>query len=529
MKFLKNHIVELVVSLIFIILSVVLNLQFLTGSNINTTIAGHDEYIAVKEVYSILAPESPKHFVMAIISGDALYYGRIMFYMDALFAYVPFLIWGIKGMVFSIRMTHALAMLFAFLILSQTFLKNNLQKLIFFIGSIGLYYSLYFIMMPKPEPHQLLFLALFLKYFKKNNWSFGWYFLLLGIAYGLKFNILIILPFVFGLPIYNHIKTKSNGGLKKFFVSCLYFIAGIVIAVPCLILSPIKPAFLKAYIHATFGGTSKSYDDASINVFDWMNAGLGGSYLGISFLSYIFLAIVGVVLIAELRRSLKSNQYTATLLLLCGAVMTVVIMFKTKRLWPHYLWTSYLLMILGLNISAFHSNKNQYKNVLKGVLVLFTACSFFFFFYRELPLYLDLENKTTSNEFYKNDVNAINFIKSYYKNQKVGTDGSIFYPFEDFLAVNIYHPFKGNSNNRTNTPFNWYTDYPEKIWEENDVVVFRKWFPPKLIKDQANFHVSKHEMLNQLYIQQTNSNFSLDTSFGEVKIFKRRAINPRKN
>src|SRR5690606_10275091 len=115
-KFIKNHIVEVIFTLLFILLSVVLNLQFLNGSNVNTIIAGHDEYIAVKEIYSILSPESFKHFIMAIISGNALYYGRIMFYFDALIAYLPFLIWGVKGMVLCIRLTHAFILLAALLV-----------------------------------------------------------------------------------------------------------------------------------------------------------------------------------------------------------------------------------------------------------------------------------------------------------------------------------------------------------------------------------------------------------------------------
>lgn len=131
--FLFKYTPDIIFTAVFIFLSVVLNLQFLEGSNINHTIAGHDEYIAVKEVFSIIHPVSFKHFIMAVISGDALYYGRIMFYLDAVFAYLPFKIWGITGMVFAIRMAHACFLLAALLLLSHTFLKSTLQKILFLL------------------------------------------------------------------------------------------------------------------------------------------------------------------------------------------------------------------------------------------------------------------------------------------------------------------------------------------------------------------------------------------------------------
>lgn len=166
-KLLQSYPFEFGFSVLFVVLASILNLQFLIGSNINTTIAGHDEYIAVKEIYSILAPASLKHWLMAVISGNALYYGRIMFYFDALVAAVPFWLFGIKGMIFTVRMVHALIILLSILLLSNTFLEKANHRLLFLIGSICLYYSMYFMMMPKPEPHQLLCLAWFLNRSKK--------------------------------------------------------------------------------------------------------------------------------------------------------------------------------------------------------------------------------------------------------------------------------------------------------------------------------------------------------------------------
>ncbi|MCC6818430.1 MAG: hypothetical protein IT245_06040, partial [Bacteroidia bacterium] len=182
MKIITKYPFEFFFTLAFIILACVLNIQFLDGSNINDSIGGHDEYIAVKEVYSILHPASFKHFFMAIISGNALYYGRVMFYLDAVVAWIPDMIWGVKGMVLAIRMFHSVLIISSLLILAFTFLEKPVLRWLFLVGSCCLYYSLYFVMMPKPEPLQLLFIAWFLFEFKKSNWNFGKHFILIGLA-----------------------------------------------------------------------------------------------------------------------------------------------------------------------------------------------------------------------------------------------------------------------------------------------------------------------------------------------------------
>ena len=185
----RNNPAEAGIFFIFLFLASALNLQYVSGGNVHTAIAGHDEYLTVREVYSILHPLSLKHFVMAIISGDVLYYGRIVFYSDALFAFLPEKIAGIAGMVFAIRMTHFLFLISGIWILASSFVGNAKIRVILLVSAMLCYFSFYFTMMPKPEPFQLFFLALFMRAFVKNNYSFGWYFLFAGIAYGIKFNL----------------------------------------------------------------------------------------------------------------------------------------------------------------------------------------------------------------------------------------------------------------------------------------------------------------------------------------------------
>lgn len=514
--------IECILTIVFVILSIVLNMQFLDGSNINHTIAGHDEYIAVKEIYSILKPESAKHWIMAVISGNALYYGRIMFYIDAFFAAIPFWLFGIKGMILTVRLVHSIFLLSALIILAQTFLEKPFHKLLFFISTCCLYYSMYFIMMPKPEPHQLLCLAWFLNRFKKNDWTFTWHFIFLGIAYGLKFNILLLLPILFLIPVLKVGSFNFNKvilpGLKAF----LFFLLGIIIAVPCLILSPVKPVFLTAYIHETFGSTEKLYDNANLSISDWLINGLGGAYLGMGVLAVPFTIFVAYRLIVSVKTDLKNKDYSTTILLASGFILSLVIMLKTKRLWPHYLWTSYILIVLGLILSVSKIKERKLRTAFWTIVCIFSGTSFYFFLNRELPLYLNLSNKEDVIRERELSIQAIQYVKTKYPNSRIGTDGSLLYPFEDFVSVDIFNPFAGKVSDRAITRFYWYTDFPEKIWSDsNNAIIFYKRHPAKLSSGNSNLYKEKQKILHQIYLENLNVSYTRDTSFGDVIVYKK--------
>jgi len=519
----KKHPIELIFATVFIALSIVLNLQFLEGSNINHTIAGHDEYIAVKEVYSILHPVSFKHFIMAVISGNALYYGRIMFYLDALFAFLPFKIWGVTGMVFTIRMVHAGFLLAALLVLSNSFLNSTLQKALFYTGIFCLYYTMYFIMMPKPEPHQLFFLALFLNRFKHSGWTFGRHFFWMGIAYGLKFNMLLLLPLVFTIPLIKKggIQWMSDfaSGLK----SLGFLMGGILAAIPCLVLTPLRPVFLQTYLHETFGGTVKSYDDAALTANDWLLSGLGGSYLGHWIWAYPFIILVLAALFLSVRRAVSTRDFSIPVLLISGLMLTIVIIFNTKRLWPHYLWTGYVLMLLGLIAATDVQKQMKGRRISVYLLFLCTGSSVFFYLKRELPMYLGLSAKPDIRQTIALSHKAIDYLRYRYPGKRIGTDASLLYPFKDYVQVDVYHPFSGRAPETVETRFDWYGDAPQNIWEDsNAAVVFYDRHPEKILKENMNVYAGRHDTLFAIYRNRIQSDFEHDTAFEGVHIFRRK-------
>jgi hypothetical protein len=517
----KNS-VEIIFAIVFTTIAVLLNIQFLDGSNINTAIAGHDEYIAVKEVYSILHPVSLKHFVMAVISGNALYYGRIMFYIDAIVAFLPFKIWGVTGMVFSIRLFQSFCLLGALIVLSRTFLTSKLQKILFYLGTFCLFFTMYFIMMPKPEPMQLLFLALFLNRFKKSNWSFGWHFVLIGIAYGLKFNVLLILPLVFLLPLIKSGTLKLKNEIIPAFKSIVFTLLGIMIAIPCLILAPVKPIFLNTYLHETFGGTEKGYDNASLTFNDWMTSGLGSSYLGHWSLAYPFYIFLIVLFVMSVRKSFKTEDFSSLILMAFGIIFSVVIMLKTKRLWPHYLLTSYIFMCVGV-VSTLPKmlDKIQTKIIL-GFIVIFTYSSIFFYCNRELPLFMNFSNRDDVKLNRKWSNQAFNYININYPESKVGTDGSLLNLFKQFVEVDIYHPFTGSAPESKDTRYQWYWDFPMKIWDNSDIVVFYKRHPERMLIDKPNYQLGHHQEIESYYQQMVPERFERDTNFGEIIIYRKK-------
>jgi hypothetical protein len=503
-----------------LIVAAILNLQFLNGSNINYTIAGHDEYLTVREVYTILHPSSFRHFGMAIISGDVLYYGRIMFYTDALLALIPYKLAGIQGLVYAIRMTHVLLILSGLLILGRTFLDNWKYRILFYAGTLTLYYSAYFFMVPKPEPLQLLMLALFFHYFRKNRYAFGKYFLFLGLAYGIKFNVLTILPFIFIIPFFNSEFTLAKN-IKMAFTSVLYFVAGLIVAVPCLILSPVKPVFLKSYYNSTFANTEQYDDDASLGAMDWILKGWFGAYNGGVIGGILLIMLIIVVLYFGIKNLFKFGKVNdETLILGTGLFLLIPVILFTGRLWPHYLWTGYIFIFLGLVIFLQHGQAIKGLGVFSsilivGVLAFSIQCS-----WAQGKKLFSLEK--SSLQLQKDGKDAYQYLKDKKEAFVAIQDLSVPYPFKEMLEVNLYNPFAGFTTQAVNQQFKWMGFITPDILKENnaDFIITHKLDFEEINsaghtdKDSAN---SRNNLLIRNEIGRT---IFPDTSFGTIKIYK---------
>ncbi len=522
-KFFLNHPIEILFSILFLTLAAVLNLQFLEGANINHFIAGHDEYLTVREVYSILNPLSWKHFVLAIIGGDILYYGRVMFYTDALFAYVPFKIWGLDGMVYAIRMTHSVWILISFLILNNLFIKTKLNQFLFLFGSAGVMYSIYFVQMPKPEPLQLFFIAMFLRGLFKNNYVFGRYSFWLGLALAIKINVLLLLPLLFLLPLFIHKSFGFKANFQSGFKGLIWFFIGFFVGIPCLLLTPIQPVYLKTYLHETIFGTTKSYDDSSLGFIKWLESGLGGNYLGSHFLAYVFVLLAFALTIYTafnyLKRKDKKSLQIAVISAM-GLILMLSVMVLTKRLWPHYLWTGFVLIWLSFNIISELSINGIYKKISVGLLIVFFGVSAFAFYTKILPTIFNRYNSKEMLITRAESAQLYQHLESNYGDKVIGIDGSILYPFRHSIHTSPYHPFASERPKTSNFVLKLYLDKPTLIWE-CEVVVFKEGYPPLLNSSKNTLKAEDVNKRNSIFEMQTKNNFVLDTMIGENRIYKR--------
>lgn len=519
-KFIQTHPIEIFFSILFLTIAAILNLQFLEGANINRAITGHDEYLTVREVYSILNPLSWKHFILAIIGGDILYYGRVVFYTDALFAWLPYKIWGIEGMVYAIRMTHSLWLLLGLLILNATFLKERLHKFLFLFGSFGLYYTLYFIQMPKPEPLQLVFLALFVRGFVKKEYQFGIHFIWLGLAFAAKVNVLVILPFMFLIPVVHHWNKGIKTNVQQAIKGVLFFISGFFIGMPCLLLSSIQPVYLQTYLKKTIFGAEKNYDDVSLTAIDWIRAGLGGSYFGNSWGGYVLVVLAMALLIYLGVRYLQIKKMSQPLLLLgIGMVLMGFIFVMTKRLWPHYLWTGYIFVWLGILVFLSTQTLQLIKNSLMVLSLVFYITSTHVFYASALPSYLQHESKAAEEIHASKELYV--YIESNYQGQSIGLDGTVWYPYRHFVLSEPYHPFASERPILCETCIQWHPDQPLEIWKE-DIVIFNLRHPKQYrIKQKNNYTPSNWEEIEAKFYKETETNFHLDTIIGNNWVYKR--------
>lgn len=189
--------------IVLIASTLVITLYFTTKANLDLTQGRYalfmDERITFDGVKKLLHPESFLAFVDTVIDGGDHRYGRILWNVSALFSFLPEKIGGVSGQIIATRFTHAIIQLLAYGLLVFTFIRSWTLRGLALLLLIALPYTAYFATMPKPEPIQLLSLALFLAFSARNQFRFGYYWIFLGLAFGAKVSTLTLLPLFIGL------------------------------------------------------------------------------------------------------------------------------------------------------------------------------------------------------------------------------------------------------------------------------------------------------------------------------------------
>ena len=361
-----------------------------------------DERITFDGVKNILHPEGLKHFVWGIADGGDQRYGRSLWNTMAVFSFLPERLFGEPGQIFAGRMTGVIILLSAFILFSLTFIKRWSLRFLLLASLLAMPYTDYYMSMPKPEPLQMLFLALFLYFFKKSNMSFrGSYWIFLGLAFGTKISTL---PggCVFGIAASLKYLPGCDPGkyVSDLLVAAGFFLAGLAVAVPILlpgialyVIAFMAVDWLLVRIPAIHGWVARlllvavlvvanisalflEYARSGLAVWEvstFLNTGHGADHASVGFASWVdFLllrwmvapvAVTGIVLVVVLALAAHSIRtlfagglvqgcLTGTALPLvimaAGLILNLAIFTAVHRLWGFYLFPGTVLFLVGV-------------------------------------------------------------------------------------------------------------------------------------------------------------------------------------
>jgi len=330
----------------------------------SSLLTAFDELFSINETYNIICASNPKELLLSVIAGDGYIYGRFIYVIDALTGFLPYKLFGLDGLVFSIRFTHALALLLGFHILIQKFIINKGIQTLALLTLLVFPFTIYFMGMPKPESFQILLLALFIKYQDKP-----WSYLFLGFALGSKISIVFGLLFFAILELKSLIKREQP--FTKLLKKALYFSAALVFTVPALPLSLINPYFKQGLLQIV-STTSKPYDDPNINFVDWIEL-MFTQFFGLPLaLHIIFSALLLVATIYVFIKQPINRKY-----IIFGLLVILPIMLLTKRLWGHYLYLGFILIIPIIFCGLEKIESRKIKIACAGIAAFFIVCNLF--------------------------------------------------------------------------------------------------------------------------------------------------------
>ena len=365
-----------------------------------------DEQIFYDAIQSIL---NSNNFIDACANyamGDQRY-GRVIYLIGAVFAYFPENFLGESGQIIATRFLFSSALFISYMLLIHVFIKDNLFRIILFLLLMAIPTTAYYSTMPKPEPFLLLFFSIFCYfYFKKK--SGNWHFILLGLAFGCKVSLLLVVGLIFLFesellnvwPIsFNVINLWNKVKFKLFFFSI-----GLGIAVPILPLSIIQPSGIWSYLGATLFNTSHGADSPSVSAFSWVH--------GIIFdwiqAPPIFTIVLGIIILSciiyrlVLGPKILVNTPDKFMFVLVVALISIFsILLLVKRVWYMYLTFGlvFALIALMMSIEFVISRSKRHYYFGWGIILFCVLFSIGYLLPQEKKELFSLSNRTKTNEY----------------------------------------------------------------------------------------------------------------------------------
>ena len=381
-----------------------------------------DELITYDSAMAFLQVESLKDLFYAFADSDGRY-GATLYYSSALVAVLGNAFGGDAGAILLIRMLLSVELAAAYLLLAFVLISNRLLSLVALLTLIFLPTTAYFATMPKPEPLQLLFLAIFLYLFVKRRQFFGWPWLFFGLAFGAKVSALFLLPVFVGFILLTSF-TPSVVWRDYALVmgSIIWLGVGWLISVPQVVAYGISG--LARYFILILGNVNHGADNAAITLWAWIEFFIGtwlsgGWLMGLSLLAALIIPTIVLVLFSWFHRNseIKDNHYlendwvNGPFILLCGFVHLLSPMLLTQRLWDFYLHNGFAIMLIGslMAINSILKSSFRWRKWLWITPLLLTVN-----LSNLIPVtgnrYYELSQRSKSKEFYQNlsSYNTIN-------------------------------------------------------------------------------------------------------------------------
>lgn len=351
-----------------------------------------DERITFDGVKRILHPSGIVQFLDSLLNGGDHRYGRSLWNSIAIFSVIPERLFGDSGQIIAGRMLQVVLIIASYCVFAFGILRSWFLRFVLLVAMLSIPFSDYFMTMPKPEPLQLLFLAIFSYFFVKKSGEFSWYWIFIGLAFGTKISTLPALLVFISISLVARSKSDLLGSYRKPLINAAKaFVLGVAIAVPILFvplllsvagyfafdwttrkfsLGSVSRVFiaiteiivvflasrkiLKVWISSTFLNTTHGADQASINALSWLDYFFDKWLVAPYVIGLMLFIFILVYLILHGVQILKSDGFnidkntTAFAVAMAGLALNIAIIIGAKRLWGFYLYPGMVLMVAGI-------------------------------------------------------------------------------------------------------------------------------------------------------------------------------------
>jgi hypothetical protein len=407
-----------------------------------------DEMISFDSVRNIFIYKSFVKFINSFLIGFDMRYGQIIYNISAITSYIPYLIWDDQGQIIATRLTFWLFLFSSYFILVWYLIKNNYHKIIVLSILMVLPYTPYYSSMPKPEPFQLFFLSLFLKFYfdKKHDHQKKYkYWIFLGLAFGAKVSVFPLILFLFTLEFIKNYKVNYKIIYQKF----LFVFLGFVIAVPGIFLGKFK-----SYLNSTFLNSTHGADDSTINYFSWIKYFYHDYFLIPKFLTFIIFFICAVLLILVLINLFKQRDKIKYLInskpIIIGIMalsFILPIMFFTKRIWGFYLHVGTVLLAISFfNIYQELVIKNKKIRLFFSIILVTVILNIIFFLGKNAFNNFENLSKRSKQESHLIKQSQYFALINFLENESKANGKMINYAIDPYLYIpqdNIYYKASG--------------------------------------------------------------------------------------